>query len=119
MKYIIQLLILVIITFTSSIVVATTMCATSDIKLDYIQLAYPPLTPVGDIPVPIPLLGAIDATDCIGLLKGNDNPSPTGSNIGTYKDGLLNGANQLREEIEKTDNFIYRYAAALFLEQKS
>ena len=94
MKMLIKLISLIIMMFTSSTVMATAMCATSDVKLDYVQLAYNTTAPapIFDVEndIPTPTATAISATDCI-LLLGNDKPKPSGHNIGEYQDGLLNG----------------------------
>ena len=89
MKFLIQLMSLVFMLLASSAAMAGAMCTDSDVTLDFIQLAYDPLTPAPEIPDPIPF-GSRDASDCI-LLLGNDQPIPMGHNIGEYQDGLLNG----------------------------
>ncbi len=81
MKYIIQLLSLVTMLTISSSAMATSMCSTDDFQLDFVQLASEALPP---------LIINESSSDCL-LLLGNDQPLPSGSNIGTYQDGLLNG----------------------------
>lgn len=72
---------------------ATTMCATSDVKLTDVQLV--PETQVDPFPSPPSTsIPPTEASACVGLLSGNDKPSPSGHNIGEYGDGLLNGAVQ-------------------------
>jgi len=77
---------------------ATTMCSTSDVMLTDVQLV--PETQI--LPLPNPLVDPFpdppdtsipptEASECVGLLIGNDKPEATGSNIGEYGDGLLNG----------------------------
>ncbi|KGJ89193.1 hypothetical protein [Colwellia psychrerythraea] len=90
MKYIIQLMLLVIMLSISSPVKATAMCSPNDVKLDFVQLA-----DLSDDPIISPAPDPEDyffipATNCV-LLLGNDQPLPTGHNIGEYQDGLLNG----------------------------
>lgn len=90
MKYIMQLIGLAILLFTSSSAMATAMCSPNDVKLDFVQLA-----DLSEDPIIAPAADPEDyffipATDCI-LLLGNDQPLPTGHNIGEYQDGLLNG----------------------------
>jgi len=86
MKCIIQLLSLVSLSLFSATVMAGTMCSPDGVKLESVQLAD------GDPSNPniIDAVSPINASDCL-LLLGNDQPLPSGSNIGTYKDGLLNG----------------------------
>ncbi|WP_057832286.1 hypothetical protein [Colwellia sp. TT2012] len=91
MKFLIQLMSLVIMLLASSAALATAMCSTSDVKLDFVQLVSEAL--------PAIILDE-SATNCV-ILLGNDQPIPSGTtgstgdkggNIGLYQDGLLNGA---------------------------
>jgi len=90
MKYIIQLLGLVMLSVTSSFAMATAMCSTTDIKLDFVQLAYDPVDPAPAALFDVGAGNGISTSDCV-LLLGNDQPLPSGHNIGEYQDGLLNG----------------------------
>lgn len=91
MKYTFQLISLVFLVVTSSVAMATTMCATSDVHLSTMQLVSG--GSVLNLPTAPPPLYDADgrtSTSCVGLLSGNDKPLP-GTNIGEYQDGLLNG----------------------------
>lgn len=82
------------------------MCATSDVTLSSIQLAYDPLDPA----TPIIDVDPTNSSECIGLLIGNDNPAPSGSNIGEYGDGLLNGEVQTGGHVDpllSPDNILF------------
>jgi hypothetical protein len=108
MKHIILLLSLVIMLLVSSTVPATTICATSDVTLSTIQLAYDPLS-LDPIPTIIDV-SSTNSSECIGLLSGNDNPAPSGNNIGEYGDGLLNGEVQTGGNADPTlspDNTLF------------
>ncbi len=96
MKYVIQVLSLFIMVVISSTANATTMCDTTDVQLDTVQLAYDPIDPA----TPILNVSPTYSSECIGLLSGNDNPAPSGSNIGEYGDGLLNGEAQTGGNID-------------------
>jgi len=92
MKYFIQLLSLVILLTVSSSTMADLICTdlenpNDDVLITQFQLALEDES--GTV-----FNVSQGATDCIGLLSGNDSPEPTGSNIGEYMDGLLNGKPQ-------------------------
>ncbi len=92
MKYIIQLLSLVILMTTSSTAMATSLCSYSDVQLDFVQLASGDEDPLIDPDNPL-TIGPVNSSDCV-ILLGNDQPIPKGkdsTNIGTYQDGFMNG----------------------------
>jgi len=94
MKYVIQLLSLVILFVVSPMVMATTMCKTSEVHLASMQLlSGGPVLNLPTDPGPNYDLDGRTSTSCVGLLSGNDQPLPS-TNIGQYGDGLLNGAVQ-------------------------
>ncbi len=93
MKILLKLIVFLVAIVSSPFVNATTMCATSDVNLTDVQLV--PETQIDPFPnPPFTSIPPTEASACVGLLSGNDKPSPSGHNIGEYGDGLLNGATQ-------------------------
>gem|GEM_PF-5752534 len=92
MKYIILLLSLVIMLLASFTVTATTICATSDVTLSTIQLAYDPLR-LDPIPTIIDV-SSTNSSECVSLLNGEvqtgGNADPLLSSDNTLFDPLYN-----------------------------
>jgi len=79
------------------------MCSTSDVQLTDVQLV--PEVQVDPFPdPPATSIPPVDSSECVGLLVGNDKPEATGSNIGEYGDGLLNGEVQTGGHVDSLLN---------------
>ncbi len=90
MKLLMQLVCMLALLLFSFSASATTMCSTSDVMLTDVQLV--PEIQVDPFPnAPATSIPPVAASECVGLLAGNDKPAASGSNIGEYGNGLLNG----------------------------